>query len=66
MEALNTSLSDPGREIPCPECEEGFLEILDCPVGDQTKAERRLHCPSCKAHNSAIWVPYNPPIPPGS
>jgi hypothetical protein len=54
VEAARILAEHPDREVPCPNCQNEFLEVLDVPWEGESGAyiERYLQCQSCGAVNT--------------
>jgi Zn finger protein HypA/HybF involved in hydrogenase expression len=50
IEAAKILAVDPKAAVPCPECGEGTLQVIDARQ-DDVKLDRYMQCPVCRAHN---------------
>jgi Zn finger protein HypA/HybF involved in hydrogenase expression len=57
IEAVKILDADPEAAVPCPNCGQGMLKIIDAHV-DAVTIDRYMQCPLCHAHNVAM-IRYN-------
>jgi Zn finger protein HypA/HybF involved in hydrogenase expression len=53
IEAVKILDADPNAAVPCPNCGQGTLEVIDAHV-DAATIDRYLQCPLCHAQNVAM------------